>query len=96
DWHVLSSRANWRRTIGAGARTLQPLGFACWPTWNTLGSEGYGLLATAVKKRSWKLFKLRPKIHMSQHQSLLLLQGEDLGFNGLCNLSDLFDLQFCP
>ena len=52
-----------------------------------LAQEGFGRLAASAKTREWKLFRLRPKIHMSQHQSLNNLLGDSLAINQLC-LSD--------
>ena len=49
--------------------------------------EGFGMLAAAAKRRDWKLFRIRPKIHMGQHQSLDLLRGEELALNSLCFLT---------
>ncbi|CAE7727737.1 unnamed protein product, partial [Symbiodinium pilosum] len=46
--------------------------------------EGFGILATLAKQRGLKLFRLRPKIHLSQHQTLDLLRGEHLALNTLC------------
>ena len=34
---------------------------------NSLAKEGYGYLATMCHRRNWRLFYLRPKIHLTQH-----------------------------
>ena len=48
--------------------------------------EGYGILATAAKSAGMKLFRLRPKIHLSQHQALDLLKGSHRAVNTMCPL----------
>ena len=44
------------------------------------------MLAASAKRQGLKLFRLRPKIHLSQHQVIALLDGRDLALNTLCFL----------